>query len=99
MARTRVITERDVRRAVRERASELDVRGVAITPSAIDLAHRVGIVLTGLRGEQQRVRTKGKPAPSETIGHRPHATQRGQAPTAPTPSVPDSQPATRRIAV
>ncbi len=62
MAHKRVVTERDVRRAIEERATVLDVTGLAVTPSAIDRAHRAGLILRGLRGEDGRVRTKGKPS-------------------------------------
>jgi len=98
MPRTPVITERDVRRALRERVSELDVRGATITPSAIDLAHRVGIVLAGLRGEGQRLRTKGKPAPSQVTSHRPPSAQSSAAAIAP-PAEKQSSPTAQRVAL
>ena len=68
MTRRRLITERDVRRADAESAGELDAGGAAITPAAIDLAHRLGIVLHGLRGEDRLGRRTGKP---EARGARP----------------------------
>jgi ribose 5-phosphate isomerase B len=59
--RRRVLTERDVRLAVKERTAELDVRGIAVTPSAIDLAHRLGVILRGLAGEERQIRRSGRP--------------------------------------
>jgi ribose 5-phosphate isomerase B len=45
--RRRVITERDVRRAAREGAKQLDAAGAAVTPSAYDVAARLGVTLAG----------------------------------------------------
>jgi len=47
MARARVITERDVRRAAKGGARELDATGAVITPSARDVAARTGVTLKG----------------------------------------------------
>jgi ribose 5-phosphate isomerase B len=68
-----LISERDIRRVGREGVAEVDVRDAAVSPSAIDLAHRLGIVLKGLKGEDRRLRKSGKPstARSEVRGQRP----------------------------
>ena len=47
MARVRVITERDIRRAVKEGTREIDVSAAVVTPSARDVAARVGVMLKG----------------------------------------------------
>ena len=47
MARVRVITERDVRRAAKDGTREIDVGGAVVTPSARDVAGRVGVALKG----------------------------------------------------
>jgi ribose 5-phosphate isomerase B len=64
MPRRRVVTERDVREAIADRLAALDARDAAVTPSAIDLAHAMGITLLGLAGERGKVRTGGKPVPA-----------------------------------
>jgi ribose 5-phosphate isomerase B len=104
MNRRRLISERDVRRAVAESARELDVGDAAVTPAAIDLAHRLGIVLVGLRGEDRLGRRTGKPlnerrAPS-TEGVGSGLTTKG-APDSPLPaaSAPSAQGPAIRIAI
>ena len=47
MARVRVITERDIRRAAKEGTREIDVGTAVVTPSARDVAARVGVTLKG----------------------------------------------------
>ena len=47
MARAKVITERDVRRAASGGSRELDATGAIITPSARDAATRSGVTLKG----------------------------------------------------
>jgi ribose 5-phosphate isomerase B len=47
MARVRVVTERDVRRAAKEGKREIDVGGAVVTPSARDVAARAGVALKG----------------------------------------------------
>lgn len=47
MARAKVITERDVRRAANGGSRELDATGAIITPSARDAAARSGVTLKG----------------------------------------------------
>jgi ribose 5-phosphate isomerase B len=42
-----VITERDVRRAAKGGTRELDISGAVVTPSARDVAGRVGVTLSG----------------------------------------------------
>jgi ribose 5-phosphate isomerase B len=64
----RLVTERDVRQAFSEHAVELDVRGKVVTPSAIDLAHRLGLLLRGLPREERAVRRSGKPRAEESAG-------------------------------
>jgi ribose 5-phosphate isomerase B len=49
MARVRVITERDVRRAAKDGTREIDVGAAVVTPSARDVAARVGVTLKGGR--------------------------------------------------
>lgn len=56
MARRRVITEREVRRAIREGVTRLEVADAVVTPSARDAAKRSGVELSSARGappEQQ----------------------------------------------
>jgi ribose 5-phosphate isomerase B len=50
MARVRVITERDVLRAAKGGARELDTTGAVVTPSARDVAARAGVTLNGATG-------------------------------------------------
>ena len=52
MARVRVITERDVRRAAKEGTRELDVGTSVVTPSARDAAARAGVTLKGTKSAQ-----------------------------------------------
>jgi ribose 5-phosphate isomerase B len=47
MARVRVITERDIRRAAKDGPREVDVSAAVVTPSARDAAARVGVTLKG----------------------------------------------------
>jgi ribose 5-phosphate isomerase B len=47
MAEQRAITEREVRRASREGAKIIDIRGAIITPGARNAARELGILLTG----------------------------------------------------
>ena len=49
MARVRVITERDVRRAAKGGAREIDTTGAVVTPSARDAAARAGVTLKGAK--------------------------------------------------
>ena len=58
MSRVRVITERDVRRAAKDGTRELDSSGAVITPSARDVAARVGVTLKGSKA------AAGTPSPS-----------------------------------
>lgn len=62
MARARVITERDVRRAANGGSRELDASGAIITPSARDAAARSGVTLKG---------SKLPPSPSEALAQPP----------------------------
>lgn len=62
MARARVITERDVRRAANGGSRELDASGAIITPSARDAAARSGVTLRG---------SKLAPSPSEALAQTP----------------------------
>ncbi len=69
MARARVITERDVRRAANGGSRELDASGAIITPSARDAAARSGVTLKGSklappRRDTARAGTRSQPAPS-----------------------------------
>jgi ribose 5-phosphate isomerase B len=50
MSRVRVITERDVRGAAAGGARELDAAGAVVTPSARDVAVRLGVVLRSAKG-------------------------------------------------
>ncbi|HTK51020.1 MAG TPA: ribose 5-phosphate isomerase B [Gemmatimonadaceae bacterium] len=81
MARARVITERDVRRAANGGSRELDATGAIITPSARDAAVRSGVTLKGSkRGPPQREarragsRSELVPSPSETSVQTPALT-------------------------
>lgn len=62
MARARVITERDVRRAANGGSRELDASGAIITPSARDAAARSGVTLKG---------SKLASSPSEALAQTP----------------------------
>jgi len=69
MARARVITERDVRRAANGGSRELDASGAIITPSARDAAARSGVTLTGsklapLGHDAPRAGARSRPTPS-----------------------------------
>ena len=89
MSRVRVITERDVRRAAKEGTRELDSSGAVVTPSARDVAARVGVTLKGSKA------AAGTPSPSA----------RGQGPGAapvPTAAISGAGPpanSTRTVAV
>ena len=86
MARARVITERDVRRAAKGGTRELDVAGAVVTPAARDAAARAGVTLTGGKAPGSRSRTaSAAPAPA--------------APNGPTPAAPAAPRSTRTIAV
>lgn len=69
MARVRVITERDVRRAAKDGTKEIDVGTAVVTPSARDVAARVGVALkggkavTGSRANGARGSSSAAPAP------------------------------------
>src|SRR4029453_2838023 len=67
MARAKVITERDVRRAANGGARELDATGAVITPSARDAAARSGVTLKGSkvappRHDASRAEVRSQPA-------------------------------------
>jgi len=89
MPRVRVITERDVRRAAKGGARELDVTGAVVTPSARDVAARVGVSLTGAR----------PPAVPKRHPIAADAAKSAAAPGKPPASTPVPPPATRSIAV
>jgi ribose 5-phosphate isomerase B len=87
MARMRVITERDVRRAAKDGTREIDVSSAVVTPSARDAAGRVGVTLKGgktatrsnttaRRGQQPTVgrRDSPKPEAAAVSGPLPRAT-------------------------
>ena len=91
MARAKVITERDVRRAANGGARELDATGAVITPSARDAAARSGVTLKGSkvappRRDASRAGVRSQPATPPSGG---------SAQT----SSPSPQVAIRRIAV
>lgn len=91
--RRRVITERDIRRAAAEQLAEIDASGAAVTPSAIDLARRLGMHVQGLPHEERLRRTTGRPTRADLPPEpaRPaNAEPVGPAPAAATP---------RRIAI
>ena len=81
MPRVRVVTERDVRRAARDGAREIDIAGAVVTPSARDVAAREGVTLKGARaGEKSSERTsqvtrrRSSPAPAVETTTAPKAT-------------------------
>ena len=84
MARARVITERDVRRAAKGGARELDATGAVVTPSARDAASRAGVTLKGskpMAPKPDATRTvsdssaaSDKPAPASAPASPPAAT-------------------------
>ena len=92
MARAKVITERDVRRAANGGARELDATGAVITPSARDAAARSGVTLKG-----SKVATPRRDASRAGAGSQPVAPPSGES--AQTPASPSPQVAMRRIAV
>ena len=59
MSRGRVITERDVRRAAKEGTRELDSSGAVVTPSARDVAARVGVTLKGSKATGTALPARG----------------------------------------
>jgi ribose 5-phosphate isomerase B len=61
MPRRPLIVERDIRRAAADGRARIDVRGAVVTPSAVDVAARLGVVLDGLAGGEPLV-TQRKPA-------------------------------------
>jgi len=63
--RRRVITERDVRRAARDGAKQLDASASAVTPSAYDVAARLGVTLAGaVAVSRSRARTDERSGPA-----------------------------------
>jgi|SoiMethySBSTD1v2_1073268.scaffolds.fasta_scaffold87337_2 ribose 5-phosphate isomerase B len=81
MPRVRVVTERDVRRAVRDGTREIDITGAVVTPSARDVAAREGLTLKGARAAEkssermsQRGRQDSSPPPSVDAKSPPNAT-------------------------
>ena len=86
MARVRVITERDVRRAAKDGTREIDIGAAVVTPSARDVAARVGVALKG-----------GKPATRSPAKGRSQPASASPAPAASAPAAAAS--AARTIAV
>lgn len=76
MSRRRLLAERDVQHAAREGATSIDARGATITPSALDLAARLGIALD--RGEETTARPRAGTTPNARRG----GTSASPAPTA-----------------
>jgi ribose 5-phosphate isomerase B len=68
MARMRVITERDVRRAAKDGTREIDVSSAVVTPSAHDVAGRVGVTLKG--GKTATRSNTARRGPQATVGQR-----------------------------
>ncbi|MEP7345745.1 MAG: ribose 5-phosphate isomerase B [Gemmatimonadaceae bacterium] len=68
MRRRPVITERDVRRAAREAQTTIDASGATVTPSAFDVARKLGIALSGTKGEDRLARSSGKPHDARPAG-------------------------------
>jgi ribose 5-phosphate isomerase B len=62
MSRVRVITERDVRRAAKDGTRELDAVGAVVTPSATDVAARMGVTLKGSKATPDRDTSSRKKA-------------------------------------
>lgn len=89
MSRVRVITERDVRRAAKEGTHELDSSGAVVTPSARDVAARVGVTL---KGSKPAAGTASPSARGRGAGAAP-------APTAATPAAGPPANSTRMVAV
>lgn len=86
--RSRVITERDVRRAAREGRLEIDIAGSVVTPSARDAALRAGV----------RLREPGAGRGSGPArGVAPDVSERPSAPFTARPGV--AGPTARRIAL
>ncbi len=67
MSTRRLITERDVRRAAKDGARQLDIGDGVVTPSARDVAGSLGIELT-----------RGAPAPADAKSATPSAAAMGQ---------------------
>jgi ribose 5-phosphate isomerase B len=89
MSRVRVITERDVRRAAKEGTRELDSSGAVVTPSARDVAARVGVALKG---------SKAAAGPASPSAHGRGAGA-APAPTAATSAAGSPANSTRTVAV
>ena len=84
MARVRVITERDIRRAAKDGTRELDVSAAVVTPSARDVAARVGVILKG-----------GKP--SKPVATARPANESASATRAPLPATPAASATQARV--
>jgi ribose 5-phosphate isomerase B len=67
MARVRVITERDVRRAAKGGARELDAAGAIVTPSARDVAAHAGVALTQRKSPGVRQERRNDEAPKAAV--------------------------------
>ena len=93
MARVRVITERDVRRAAKDGTREIDVGAAVVTPSARDVAARVGVTL-----KSGRVGGGRGPAPSSP-SDRAGATAGSPSSGTVSPPVAVTAPASRLVAV
>jgi ribose 5-phosphate isomerase B len=65
MSRVRVITERDVRRAAKDGTRELDAAGAVVTPSAKDVAARVGVTLKVSKSASRDLSSPRQVAPSQ----------------------------------
>lgn len=90
-----MITEREIRRAARERQATVDARNATVTPSAFDVARRLGVALTGVKGVDRYARATGKPR-----GDRPAGDAARQATeTAPASTAPERSAKVLRISI
>jgi ribose 5-phosphate isomerase B len=92
MPRTRVVTERDVRRAAKSGNREIDVAGAVVTPSARDAAAKVGVTLKG-RAESAWRGAGGGGMATPPVGTSP-STEASSPPPSDSP-----RPAARQVAL
>jgi len=87
MSRVRVITERDVRRAAKEGTRELDVSGAVVTPSAKDVASRVGVTLKGSKAAAGNGSSAKRARSADVSPSAPSVTPSASPPTSSTRTV------------
>ena len=76
MARAKVITERDIRRVAKDGARELDTAGAVVTPSARDVAARLGVTLQGSKVAAKSTTKAASPVVTAPAGGSPGGSTR-----------------------